>query len=386
MASNGWASLGEAFAGGSAGQERAYQAGQTRAAQLATLLAGAQIKRDEAMARDQAEAAYAGMGMSPEQARAAAVSLRAGWKPKDVTDYSRGALLNALQSEAAGAARDDDSRLMNNLLTVVSGKPRQTVNLSDGTLFDPYGDVGQTVNTTPVGQSTIGQRNASAVASYASADNSRASANRTRQAQQLDVMKALQGGADGSGSAPAKPLPAAALKMQQEELASLGVADAVDRALAKAESQINEGTLLLGVGANQASSLMNYFGQSTEKSRNYQSFRSNLEKLRNDSLRLNKGVQTEGDAQRAWNELFNNLNDQKYVQQRLGEIREINRRGAELRRYNIDVIRSNFGAGSLDIPTSVGAPSGPPPPAGALGNAFGNAAGVDDLLGKYGVR
>lgn len=385
MASNGWASLGEAFAGGGAGQDRAYQAGQTRAAQLATLLAGAQIKRDEAMARDQAESSYIGMGMSPEQARAAAVSLRAGWNPKDVTDYSRGALLNALQSEAAGAARDDNARLMNNLLTVYEGKPRQTVNLSDGTLYDPYGSVGQTVNTTPVGQSTIGQRDASAAASYASADNSRATANRTRQAQQLDVMKALQGGADGSGSAPAKPLPAAALKMQQEELASLGVADAVDRALAKAESQINEGTLLLGVGANQASSLMNYFGQSTEKSRNYQSFRSNLEKLRNDSLRLNKGVQTEGDAQRAWNELFNNLNDQKYVQQRLGEIREINRRGAELRRYNIDVIRSNFGAGSLDIPTSVGAPSGPPP-AGALGNAFGNAGGVDDLLGKYGVR
>ncbi len=384
---NGWERLGEVFAGTAAGGNDSYSRGVSKQAQLAQLLAGAQIKQDEAMARDELLGSMIANGTARPEATMLSTMLRMGADPTKISGYHGDVQTQGFQSEAMDAARSGNVPLLNDIMTAISGKPRQTATMSEGTLFDPYGAVGQTVNVTPVGQSTIGQRNAAAAASYASADNSRASASRTRQGQQLDLMKAQQPGAPGGmgGGAPSKPLPAAALKMQQEELSAIGVADAVDRALQNAETQIKDGKLVLGLGANQISSAMNYFNHSTEKTRNYQSFRSNLEKLRNDSLRLNKGVQTEGDAERAWNELFNNLNDQKYVQQRLGEIREINRRGAELRRYNIDVIRNNFGAGSLDIPTSVGAPA-TPPPAGALGNAFGNASGVDDLLGKYGIR
>jgi hypothetical protein len=61
-------------------------------------------------------------------------------------------------------------------------------------------------------------------------------------------------------------------------------------------------------------------------------------------------VQTDGDAQRAWNELFQNINDTKFVDERLSEIRKINQRGAELQRYRLNVLRRNSGAGELELP------------------------------------
>jgi hypothetical protein len=90
-------------------------------------------------------------------------------------------------------------------------------------------------------------------------------------------------------------------------------------------------------------------GMSTEESRNFATFKSNMERLRNESLRLNTGVQTDGDAQRAWNELFQNINDTKLVQQRLQEIQRINARGVELQKLKIDSVRANYGKGPMDV-------------------------------------
>ena len=63
---------------------------------------------------------------------------------------------------------------------------------------------------------------------------------------------------------------------------------------------------------------------------------------------MNTGVQTDGDAQRAWNELFQNINDTDLVKQRLAEIKNINKRGAELQQLKIDGVRANYGHGPLD--------------------------------------
>ena len=61
---------------------------------------------------------------------------------------------------------------------------------------------------------------------------------------------------------------------------------------------------------------------------------------------------------RAWNELLANKNDHEVVKQRLAEIRAINRRGAELQKHNIDVLRQNYGAEPLDTtPQSSVAPA-----------------------------
>lgn len=145
-----------------------------------------------------------------------------------------------------------------------------------------------------------------------------------------------------------KPIPTAALKMQQSELDALSTASGIDGQLGRIQGQLESGKLSFGPVSNLINQARNASGMSTEESRNQASFRSTLEKLRNDSLRLNAGVQTDGDAQRAWNELFTNLNDTDLVKQRLGEIRGINTRAAQIRKLNVDGIRANYGRDPLD--------------------------------------
>lgn len=168
-------------------------------------------------------------------------------------------------------------------------------------------------------------------------------------------------------------LPTSALKMQQEELDAIGTASSINADLGAMAQQIESGKLKLGMVDNLVAKGKNFVGASDESSRNLASFQATLEKLRNDSLRLNKGVQTEGDAVRAWNEMLVNINDPKLVKQRLGEIQKINERAASLRKMNVDVIRSNFGVESMDTAPRQNVPA-----------AVGGGSNIDDLLKKYG--
>lgn len=147
----------------------------------------------------------------------------------------------------------------------------------------------------------------------------------------------------------AKPMPAAALKLQNEELDAIGTASTINSQLENAIGQIDKGELKLGPLANVKNAGLNIAGMSNPESRNYASFKATLEKLRNDSLRLNKGVQTEGDAIRAWNEVLSNINDPKLVRQRLSEVSALNKRAVELRKLNVDNIRANYGHEPLDV-------------------------------------
>lgn len=172
------------------------------------------------------------------------------------------------------------------------------------------------------------------------------------------------GATEGATVGGGKPLPASALKLQQEELDSLGLAKGIQSDLSSLKSQLDSGKLNFGPVSNLVNRGRNAVGLSDEGSRNFASFTSSLEKIRNDSLRLNKGVQTEGDAQRAWNEIIANINDPEVVKQRLDEVMRINDRAANLRKMNIDNIRSNYGKSSLETsgyenqPAVVGANKG----------------------------
>jgi hypothetical protein len=159
-----------------------------------------------------------------------------------------------------------------------------------------------------------------------------------------------------------KPLPTSALKMQQEALDAIGVSSSINADLGKLEQQIKDGKLSFGPVSNLANTGRNLAGMSNENSRNFATFRSNLERLRNESLRLNTGVQTDGDAQRAWNELFSSINDTDLVKQRLKEIQAINKRGVELQKLKVDSVRANYGKAPLE---TSGFESVPP----ALGDA-----------------
>jgi hypothetical protein len=174
-------------------------------------------------------------------------------------------------------------------------------------------------------------------------------------------------------------LPSAALKLQQAELDAIGTAAGITADLGGVIKQIDDGKLKLGFFRNLQSEGRQLVGANDDVSKAYGSFKATLEKLRNDSLRLNKGVQTEGDAQRAWNEVLTRINDPEFVKQRLGEIQTINERAVNLRKMNVDAIRSNYGASPMDtsgyqnVPSAVGGnpkPAGGRPAVGTIENGY----------------
>ena len=152
-----------------------------------------------------------------------------------------------------------------------------------------------------------------------------------------------------SGGYSTKPLPIGAVKIQDEALGAIGSAGTIDKILAEKQKLIEDGKLKFGPLSNKANEGLNATGLSTDESRNYASFMSDLERMRNESLRLNMGVQTDKDAERAWNELFQNVNDTDLVKQRLSEIRSINKRGTELQRLRVDGVRSNYNVSPYDF-------------------------------------
>lgn len=162
-----------------------------------------------------------------------------------------------------------------------------------------------------------------------------------------------------SGGYSTKPLPAAAMKMQNDALDVIAASSNIDKLLADKQRQIASGSLSFGPVSNLVNKGRNLAGQSNEQSRNFASFASDLERMRNESLRLNAGVQTDGDAQRAWNELFQNINDTNLVSQRLNEIRAINKRAVELQRLKIDQVRGNYQAAPFDYSRLPGAGDAP---------------------------
>lgn len=170
----------------------------------------------------------------------------------------------------------------------------------------------------------------------------------------------------------AKPLPTAALKMVQTSLDAINIASNTQADLGAIEQQIESGKLKFGPVSNLANRGLNAAGLSTDESRNYSSFKSSLETLRNNSLRLNAGVQTDGDSQRAWNELFENINDTGVVKQRLAEIKKLNERAVMQHKLNVDGVRANYGQEPMD--TSKYETQGP-----AVGAATAKTASMADI-------
>jgi hypothetical protein len=154
----------------------------------------------------------------------------------------------------------------------------------------------------------------------------------------------------GGVKAPAKkPLPPAIMKMENDDLGDIQNTAQINDMLGRFKGQIDAGVLQLGPVANTISSARNWAGMSSPETRNYASFQAGLEKLRNDSLRLNKGVQTEGDAVRAWNELMANANDPELVKQRIDEITALNNQAAQFRANVIQQRRAEYSLDPLDV-------------------------------------
>lgn len=143
-------------------------------------------------------------------------------------------------------------------------------------------------------------------------------------------------------------LPATLIKEQNSILENIGLSSSMRSDIDAFAKQINAGKLDFGAFSNWVNRGRNIVGPSSEESRNFADFEASLEKLRNDSLRLNSGVQTEGDAQRAWSELMRGMGDKKIVKQRLEAIAKINERGARLQELKLNQMRREHGLPPID--------------------------------------
>lgn len=141
---------------------------------------------------------------------------------------------------------------------------------------------------------------------------------------------------------PTQKLPPTALKMQQELVDTIGTLGATNTRLSNIVNQIESGKLDLSPTSRASAWVRNNTNNSDENSRNISNLAATLEELRNASLRLNAGVQTDGDAQRAWNEIAANPNDTELVKSRLKFIVQKNKEAAQLKKLQIEQLRQNF--------------------------------------------
>lgn len=114
--------------------------------------------------------------------------------------------------------------------------------------------------------------------------------------------------------------------------------------LDKVDSWLADGSLELGVGENWAHEAQLATGiNPTEGSTKYGLMKQTLEQLRNGKLRLNKGVQTEGDAQRAANEILAGKGDATAVRANLAVIRNALSQSYSLNNRARDTYRQQYG-------------------------------------------
>lgn len=147
-----------------------------------------------------------------------------------------------------------------------------------------------------------------------------------------------------------KPLPANIIKLQDDNLQTVGQLQIINKKIDNFINQIDSNQIDFGLFQNPKSKLQNYIGKSDEQSRNFNSFSSFIEEMRNGLLLLHNGVQTEGDAQRALNQLIadGGLNDKELVKERLMNIKTANENNAKLREMQNEQIRSEYGKNPLN--------------------------------------
>jgi len=156
---------------------------------------------------------------------------------------------------------------------------------------------------------------------------------------------------------PMEPLPVPALKLVQEYRDEMATSSSISSDLKSIVGQLKSGQLDLGPINNAINEIKLSTNSKDAEASNYGTFKATLEKIRNDSLRLNKGVQTEGDSVRAFNEIAKNLNNKDFILKRLGEIQKINERGAKLKAKLLGEVYQNYGKPIPDMKDFLTQPS-----------------------------
>lgn len=95
-------------------------------------------------------------------------------------------------------------------------------------------------------------------------------------------------------------------------------------------------------------------GRPSEQAAAYGLFRTNVQQIVNESLRLNTGVQTEGDAKREADSIMRNIHNPTYVAGRLRELKRINERAIRSREGAIQRRESRMSRPPAPAPRSSG--------------------------------
>jgi hypothetical protein len=143
----------------------------------------------------------------------------------------------------------------------------------------------------------------------------------------------------------------AAFKAEDEDFTALDLSDGINDDVGTYIDLIQNKKMSLNLFDKPMDKIRTSIGQADEDVQNRANFDAFLNKLRNDTLRLNKGTQTEGDAERALLEIVANKTDEKIVVARLQEIQRINERAIKNRRRAINRRRKNEGVDVFDFST-----------------------------------
>jgi hypothetical protein len=183
-----------------------------------------------------------------------------------------------------------------------------------------------------------------------------------------DDIRRMVIGREGA-AAGAKPLPTQALSQLLSVEDALAGARGVAAIIQKHANRMTSGELSVSPQGAIGAKLRTAIGQANPNDVNMSEFNADKTRIVNESLRLNAGVQTEGDAQRAGQELMA-ADDQATAARALRRLAEINRRAVDLQKKKQAVIRKNYGQDADGNP---------------LGQQQAAPAGDDDdaLIGKY---
>lgn len=185
-----------------------------------------------------------------------------------------------------------------------------------------------------------------------------------------DEIRRLVLGKDGSAP-DAKPIPVGSLNKVLEAQDALGATQVISDIIQKHARRMQSGELVVGPVDTIGAKFRTGLGMANAQDVNLNEWEADKTKIVNESLRLNKGVQTEGDAQRAIEELMG-ARDQATAARALRRLAEINARAVQLQKQKLTTIYGNYGRRTDGEPVQRRQPA--------------QGGGVDDLLSKYGAN
>ena len=157
---------------------------------------------------------------------------------------------------------------------------------------------------------------------------------------------------------PPKPFPAKLQEAEDEDLAGIGTYSNTTADLRNLTRQIDKGEINLSLVGNAFTKVRSFVGLGGEEGAKLSDLEKTIYKIRDDTLRLNKGVQTEGDAKRELETLIGSMNDPVKVRAALIRIEKINARAVKLKSAILQNRRKAYGFEPMDLtPYYSGTPS-----------------------------